>query len=110
MRLWRPRALTRDFGGSVHGVECLQHYNATMESRSFHIVLDLDGQDLIRNPLDRRRATLSRVTEGTGVLCLEPLPGTPEQIKRAVRELALKSVIAKHRGSFYEPGRRSSSW
>ena len=38
MRLWRPRALTRDSGGFVHRVECLQHYNVTMESRSFHIV------------------------------------------------------------------------
>jgi hypothetical protein len=37
MRLWRLRALTRDSGGSVHSVECLQHYNVTMESRSFHI-------------------------------------------------------------------------
>jgi hypothetical protein len=25
-------------GGSVHRVECCEHYNATMESRSFHIV------------------------------------------------------------------------
>jgi hypothetical protein len=38
MRLWRSRALTRDSGGSVHRVECLQHYNVTMESRSFRIV------------------------------------------------------------------------
>ena len=38
MRLWRPQALTRDSGGSVHRVECVQHYNVTMESRSFQIV------------------------------------------------------------------------
>jgi bifunctional non-homologous end joining protein LigD len=73
-------------------------------------ILHLDGQDLMRDPLDRRRATLSRVTEGTGVLRSEPLPGTPEQIERAVRELGLEGLIAKRRGSLYEPGRRSPSW
>jgi hypothetical protein len=38
MRLWRRKALTRDFGGTNHLVECEQHYDATIAGRSFHIV------------------------------------------------------------------------
>jgi len=38
MRLWRREALTRDFGGTDHLVECGQHYDVTIAGRSFHIV------------------------------------------------------------------------
>jgi bifunctional non-homologous end joining protein LigD len=40
----------------------------------------------------------------------EPLPGTPAQIEKAVRELHLKGVVAKRRNSRYEPGKRSRGW
>ena len=42
-----PSALTRDFGGSVHHVECTEHYNVTMESRSFHTVCNDGNRRLI---------------------------------------------------------------
>ena len=38
MRLWRPRALTRDLVALTTVLSAATHYNATMESRSFHIV------------------------------------------------------------------------
>src|SRR5258706_9128783 len=46
-------------------------------------LLHLDGRDLIRQPLDDRRAALRDVVEGSGVLPSEPLPGAPDQIAAA---------------------------
>ena len=37
MRLWRPRALTRDLVALTTVLSAARHYNVTMESRSFHI-------------------------------------------------------------------------
>jgi bifunctional non-homologous end joining protein LigD len=73
-------------------------------------LLHLDGRDLMRLPLDERRAALREVVEGSGVLLSEPLPGTSEQIEAAVRGMGLEGVVAKRRRSIYTPGRRSDSW
>jgi bifunctional non-homologous end joining protein LigD len=50
------------------------------------------------------------VLNGSRLLRSEPLPGTPAQIERAVRELHLEGVVAKRRNSRYEPSKRSRSW
>ena len=73
-------------------------------------VLQLDGRDLTATPLDERRELLVTVLNGSRLLRSEPLPGTPEQIEKAVRELHLEGVVAKRRNSRYEPGKRSRSW
>jgi bifunctional non-homologous end joining protein LigD len=73
-------------------------------------VLDSDGRELLRVPLEDRRAELIRVLDGSPVLRSEPLPGTPEQIERAIRSLKMEGAVAKWRLSFYEPGRRSRAW
>jgi bifunctional non-homologous end joining protein LigD len=73
-------------------------------------VLHADGRDLLRVPLDERRTELARVLRGSSVFRSEPLPGSPEQIERAVRELEMEGVVAKRRLSLYEPGKRSKSW
>jgi DNA ligase D-like protein (predicted ligase) len=73
-------------------------------------VLHCDGRDLFKVPLADRRTILGAVLKGTHVLSSDPLPGTPDQIEQAVRELRLEGVVAKRRHSLYEPGRRSHSW
>jgi ATP-dependent DNA ligase len=73
-------------------------------------LLHLDGRDLMRAPLEERRAALRDAVAGSGVLLSEPLPGTPRQIEAAVRHLQLEGVVAKRRRSRYEPGRRSDAW
>jgi bifunctional non-homologous end joining protein LigD len=73
-------------------------------------LLHLNGRDLLRDPLDERRAALREVVEGSDVLLSEPLPGSPVQIADAVRGLGLEGVIAKRTQSTYTPGRRSDSW
>jgi bifunctional non-homologous end joining protein LigD len=73
-------------------------------------LLHLDGRNLTAIPLDERRDLLARVLNGSRLLRSEPLPGTPAQIEKAVRELHLEGVVAKRRNSSYEPGKRSRSW
>jgi bifunctional non-homologous end joining protein LigD len=73
-------------------------------------VLHLDGRNLITTPLDERREVLAKVLKGSRLLRSEPLPGTPEQIEQAVRELHLEGVVAKRRNSRYEAGKRSRAW
>ena len=73
-------------------------------------LLHLDGRDLTRAPLDERRAALREVVGDSGVLLSDPLPGTPDQIADAVRQLGLEGVVAKRRGSAYAAGRRSDAW
>lgn len=91
-------------------------FQALHHRSAHHIVyyafdlLHLNGHDLLQHPLAERRAALAHVLNGTGVLRSDPLPGTPEQIEHAVRELRLEGVIAKRRTSIYEPGRRSPAW
>jgi bifunctional non-homologous end joining protein LigD len=76
---------------------------------AFDLLL-LGGRDLTREPLDARRKQLAATAAGTSILLSEPLPGTPAQIERAVRELGLEGVVAKRRSSRYEAGRRSDKW
>jgi bifunctional non-homologous end joining protein LigD len=73
-------------------------------------VLQADGRGLLRMPLEERRTELERVLRGSRVFRSEALPGSPEQIERAVRELKLEGIVAKRRLSLYEPGKRSKSW
>jgi DNA ligase D-like protein (predicted ligase) len=82
-------------------------------------LLHLNGRDLTKSPLDERRAALRDVVQGTGgpggpvrqvLLLSEPLPGTPDQIADAVRQLGLEGIVAKRRRSAYTAGRRSDAW
>ena len=87
------------------------HHQAAHVVVYYAFDLLLIGQrDLTRDPLDARRQQLAAAAAGTSVLVSDPLPGTPAQIERAVRELGLEGVVAKRRSSRYEAGRRSDKW
>jgi DNA ligase D-like protein (predicted ligase) len=73
-------------------------------------LLHLNGRDLTRVPLDDRRAALREVVGDSGLLLSDPLPGTPDEITAAVRQLGLEGVVAKRRRSAYAAGRRSDAW
>jgi bifunctional non-homologous end joining protein LigD len=73
-------------------------------------LLELNGRDLTRVPLDDRRTALKQVVDGSDILLSDSLPGTPAQIADAVRNLALEGVVAKRRRSTYAAGRRSDAW
>jgi bifunctional non-homologous end joining protein LigD len=73
-------------------------------------IVERDGTDLKREPLEVRRRHLRDVVRGSGILLSEPLPGTPEQIVDTVRGFGLEGVVAKRLDSAYEAGRRSGAW
>ena len=90
--------------------QALHHQSAhTVVYYAFDL-LQIAGRDLTREPLDLRRQLLAAAAQGTSILVSEPLPGTPAQIEKAVRELGLEGVVAKRRSSRYEAGRRSDAW
>jgi bifunctional non-homologous end joining protein LigD len=96
--------------GGRPSFQALHHQSAhTVVYYAFDI-LQIAGRDLTREPLDVRRQQLTAAVMGTSILVSEPLPGTPAQIERAVRELGLEGVVAKRRTSRYEAGRRSNAW
>jgi ATP-dependent DNA ligase len=66
----------------------------------------------VRLPLETRRELLAEVLEGVRypVLRSTPFDTKPAELIRAARELELEGIIAKRKGSVYEPGRRSGAW
>jgi len=73
-------------------------------------LLHLDGRDLTRLPLEERKVRLETVVRGSGIPLSAFLPGTATQVVDAVRRLGLEGVIAKRKGSRYDPGNRGNAW
>ncbi|WP_277051302.1 ATP-dependent DNA ligase [Ruania albidiflava] len=74
-------------------------------------VLEANGQDLTRQPYTDRRDLLARLVEPTEhVQVPEVFDGDLEAALAASKAYGLEGVLAKHPGSRYLPGRRSSTW
>jgi bifunctional non-homologous end joining protein LigD len=74
-------------------------------------LLQLDGRSLLRVPLeDRKRLLRSILTEGSRVRFAAHVDRDGTTFYRAAAERGLEGVVAKHRRSRYEPGRRSTTW
>jgi len=73
-------------------------------------VLHVDGQDLMSEPLERRRARLPELLHGKVLRISDELPGTAAQVVAAIQGMGLEGVVAKRRGSPYVPGERSRDW
>ena len=73
-------------------------------------VLHLNGRDLTREPLHKRRANLPALVDGSVFRLSVELPGSAKDVLGAVHAMGLEGVIAKRRNSVYEPGERSRDW
>jgi bifunctional non-homologous end joining protein LigD len=75
-------------------------------------LLQLDGEDLKKRPLEDRKALLERLlVRPPGVLRLSTTLGSDAApLLVQARKLGLEGLIGKRRGSAYEVGRRSGSW
>ena len=74
-------------------------------------VLHLDGQDLMNEPLLKRRARLSKIIgEEATIRLSRDLPGSVADIVRTLRAAGIEGVVAKRKRSTYQPGERSSDW
>jgi DNA ligase D-like protein (predicted ligase) len=73
--------------------------------------LYLRGRSLLRQPLERRRARLSRgVTPGGHLFVPEHIETEGVELFEACLERGLEGTMAKHRDSTYVPGQRSPFW
>jgi bifunctional non-homologous end joining protein LigD len=92
----------------------LQNYQPT-EEQIYYYVFDLlihEGKSLLRLGFEQRRDLLQGVITpfSDRVRLSENFPGAPKDIIRAAQQLGLEGVVAKKKGSFYEPGQRSRAW
>jgi bifunctional non-homologous end joining protein LigD len=74
-------------------------------------LIELDGDDLRREPLDVRKATLRSllVRVGSGLRWNEHIEGDGETIFRHACKLGLEGIVSKRKGSPYRSG-RSPDW
>jgi bifunctional non-homologous end joining protein LigD len=93
--------------------QLLQNGGSRLRSIYFYAfdLLNRDGVDLIRSPIERRREMLDKLFAApTDPLRLSFLfQATAEQILDAVKKLGLEGVIGKRKGSIYEPGKRTGA-
>jgi bifunctional non-homologous end joining protein LigD len=74
-------------------------------------ILYLDGHDLTAVPLEERRRLLrAALAPNETVRLVEPYSEDGEAAFRRAIEEGLEGVVAKRRGSRYEPGARSGAW
>lgn len=74
-------------------------------------LLHLDGHDTMALPLEDRRALLEAIDDDDPcwTIC-EQHEDNVDGLLQAVVDTALEGIMAKHRRSTYQPGRRSPDW
>src|SRR6185437_903473 len=91
----------------------LQHYGAEAR-RIRYFVFDLlvsNGRDLMNLPLIERRALLAGLRLGSPRIRISEQFDIPApDMVSAIRQQSLEGVIAKHKSSLYEEGKRTGSW
>lgn len=94
--------------------EDLQNFTARSGSRLFFYAFDLlaaDDVSLMTRPIEERKDHLRRLLPSEGPLRLSDfVECEPEALVRFARENRLEGIVAKRRGSIYEPGKRSGAW
>jgi bifunctional non-homologous end joining protein LigD len=70
------------------------------------------GKSLLGVPLETRRTLLAAALAPAvdSIRMSEDFPDSPQEIAAAAKKLGLEGVVAKKKGSGYEPGRRSGAW
>jgi bifunctional non-homologous end joining protein LigD len=91
----------------------LQHSrpNAHIQLYAFDVLI-YRGRNVLWLPLERRRQLLSKALTKIEypVLLSTQFKAKPADLIRAAKELEFEGVIAKRKGSLYEPGERNGAW
>jgi bifunctional non-homologous end joining protein LigD len=74
-------------------------------------LLELDGEDLRREPIERRKRVLEQLLgqDRAGLLISQPIDATADVAFKHICQLGLEGIVSKKLGSRYESG-RSSLW
>jgi bifunctional non-homologous end joining protein LigD len=74
-------------------------------------VLHVDGRDTMDEPLTGRRSKLATmIGNDSAVRFSQDLPGSPQDVVRALLGAGIEGVIAKRKDSSYQPGERCGNW
>jgi bifunctional non-homologous end joining protein LigD len=95
--------LTRD------GRQCEPHPDCHLKLYTFDL-LHVNGRNLTGEPIERRKGKLCTATIDSELLFSPSLECEPGPLVEEVRRLSLEGVVAKRRGSLYEPGECSGAW
>ena len=91
----------------------LQHKrpNGHIQLYAFDVLVHR-GRNVLRLPIEERRQLLTEALRKVQypVLQSTPFEVKPAELLRAAKELQMEGVIAKRKGSLYEPGKRSGAW
>src|SRR5215203_4822969 len=93
----------------------LQNYGSSRAPVFYYAfdVLVLAGRNVMKEPLDTRRALLEKKALSKladPVRSSPALEGRLSDLLASVREPSLEGLVAKRRDSIYEPGQRSGAW
>jgi bifunctional non-homologous end joining protein LigD len=91
----------------------LQHSRHSTELQFYVFdILVHRGRSVLRLPLEQRRELLADALAKVEypVIRSVPFEARPADLIRAAKELELEGIIAKRKGSFYEPGQRTGAW
>ena len=91
----------------------LQHSrpNGYVQLYAFDILIHR-GRNVLKLPIEERRKLLTEALRPVDypVIQSTPFDVKPAELIRAAKDLQFEGVIAKRKGSFYEPGKRSGAW
>ena len=73
-------------------------------------LLNLEGEDLKRLPLQERKARLQRLLGGPSVRFNADLHAAPGELIAEIKKAGLEGIVAKRKDSLYQPRTRSSDW
>ena len=77
--------------------------------RAFDL-LHLNNRDIMHEPIERRKERLCTITMDSPMLFSPALHCEADFLIEEVKHLSLGTVVAKRRGSAYEPAKRSDAW
>jgi DNA ligase D-like protein (predicted ligase) len=91
----------------------LQHKrpNGHIQFYAFDVLVHR-GRSVLRLPIEERRELLTEALRKVQYPVIQSIPFDvkPADLLRAAKQLQLEGVIAKRKGSLYEPGKRSGAW
>src|SRR5688572_9405511 len=98
-----------DDGGPAFDAAGKAKPNANLRLYAFDL-LHVNGRDVTGEPIEKRKERLCSLTLDSAILFCPSLHCEPELLIEEVKRLALEAVIAKRKGSSYEPGACSGAW
>jgi bifunctional non-homologous end joining protein LigD len=92
----------------------LLHHRSKARALQFYAfdLLIYNGRSLMETPLETRRQLLREALDAVGdpIRLSETFETPPADLIRAAKEQSLEGIVAKRKGSLYEPGKRSGVW